>query len=205
MLKPDSPAGWPQPRMRSSTSAGSRPRHLGEQRVDDLRRQIVRADRCQRALVGPADRAACGGDDDGFSHGGTPSSSDERHRSYRRVTNVATAGPSGRARPARSKVLPCPDRAQTDHVRRRGDHDDGNRFGDRLRRRRCEPDAGAAGRNLRSGAVPGGLRHDVLVARVGGVHHLRRSCRPSTPPRRACRWACGRRSVPMTRRSTTSR
>src|SRR5581483_6424713 len=42
---------------------------LVEQRRDDERRHVVGPDVDERALVGPADRGAGGGDDDGFGHG----------------------------------------------------------------------------------------------------------------------------------------
>ena len=43
--------------------------HLGEHRLDDEGAQIVGAALDQGALVGPPDRGAAGGDDDGFGHG----------------------------------------------------------------------------------------------------------------------------------------
>ena len=44
-------------------------RHLVEHGVDDGGGEIVGTDVDERALVGPTDRAAGGGDDDGFGHG----------------------------------------------------------------------------------------------------------------------------------------
>ena len=43
--------------------------HLGQHRLDDEGAQVVGPAVDQGALVGPADRGAAGGDDDGFRHG----------------------------------------------------------------------------------------------------------------------------------------
>ena len=48
--------------------AGRHLRHLGHQRLHDLRRHVVGTEVDERALGGTADRAAGGGDDHGFGH-----------------------------------------------------------------------------------------------------------------------------------------
>ena len=65
-------------------------RHLVEEGRDDLGREIVGADRHERALRGPADGAAGGGDDDGFWHGDSPSVNETR-AAYRRQTGHGSA------------------------------------------------------------------------------------------------------------------
>ena len=68
MLLPLSPPGRPQPRSRSSTVCGSSAGTLSRAARTIVRGQVVGPQVLQRALVGPADRRAGGGDDDGLGH-----------------------------------------------------------------------------------------------------------------------------------------
>ena len=87
-------------------------RHLIEQRADDLRRQVIGADRHQRALPGTPDRAPGGSDDDGFGHGfpsgsgrptGAPRRAYRRRSELRRPARRRGSGAGTAARSARRR------------------------------------------------------------------------------------------------------
>ena len=67
--RPRPPAGPHPSDARPRPCGGVELGHLVQHGLDDQGAQVVGTAVDQRALVGPADRGAAGGDDDGFGHG----------------------------------------------------------------------------------------------------------------------------------------